>query len=188
MSNTTHHSKARYYAITVSSYDGSKLLASNNERAFVVSQLQDLLNARSFLEEPFVQRRLAHHIDLLAFSLLPYSMQFVAFAISPQSADMFSSIIIERLRQYQSDQSVTPLPAPIVQIKTLVGPHEALQATLSLHRAHKDWEYDRYSSIGFYLHDRRGTWMRVWRLTHLYDNRPEHYLDLIQQSATLVHA
>jgi hypothetical protein len=179
---------AQYYFVTISSSDGIKLLANNNERAFILSQLQDLLNTRSLLEESFTNYRLAHHIDLLAFSLLPLTMQFVLFAIAPQSVQAFTNILIERLQQYKTDQ--VPIRVvkseSIVQIKLLLGPHEALQHTLALHRAHKDWEHDRYSSIGFYLHDRRGSWIRLWRLTHLYDNQPENYLQLIQPSEPLM--
>lgn len=181
MSTLPHTHQASYYFVTVSSATHAKLLATNNERAFVITQLQDLLTVRSCLEEPFNRLALAYQIDLLAYSLLPYSMQFVVFAISPSSVSSLISLIIERLAAYQSDQrsSQELLIEPIVQTVRLYGPHEALQRTVGLHLSHPNWEYDRYSSIGFYLHDRRGAWMRLWRLAHLYDNEPKHYLQLI---------
>lgn len=173
--------QAGYHLVTISSANNSKLLHSNNERAFIISQLQDLLTTRSCLEEPFNRLALAYQIDLLAFSLLPYSMQFVVFAIAPSSVSALVSLIIERLAVYQSDLGMnrTHMIEPLVQNETLHGPHEALQTTVRLHLSHPNWEYDRYSSIGFYLHDRRGSWMRLWRLTHLYDNESKHYLQLI---------
>lgn len=181
MSTLPHTHQASYYFVTVSSATNAKLLATNNERAFVVAQLQDLLTVRSCLEEPFNRLALAYQIDLLAYSLMPYSMQFVLFAIAPSSVTALVSLITERLTAYQSDQAInrSSLIQPIIQTETLYGPHEALQTTVSLHLSHPNWEYDRYSSIGFYLHDRRGAWMRLWRLAHLYDNEPKHYLQLI---------
>lgn len=173
--------QAGYYLVTISSSNNIKLLQSNNERAFIISQLQDLLTARSCLEEPFNRLALAYQVDLLAFSLLPYSMQFVVFAIAPSSVSVLVSLLTERLAIYQSDLGMNRahMIEPVVQIETIYGPHDALQTTVRLHLSHPNWEYDRYSSIGFYLHDRRGGWMKLWRLTHLYDNESQQYLQLI---------
>lgn len=173
--------QAGYYSVTITSANNTKLLQTNDERAFVISQLQDLLTTRSCLEEPFNRLALAYQIDLLAFSLLPYSMQFVLFAIAPSSVSALVSLLTERLTVYKCDLGIhrSHLIEPLVQIETVYGPHDALQTTVRLHLSHPNWEYDRYSSIGFYLHDRRGSWMRLWRLTHLYDNEPQQYLQLI---------
>jgi hypothetical protein len=179
MSKMTRFGKSHYYLVTIRSGSTRALLGSNNERAFMIAQLQELLNARSILEDPQNYRALAHHIDLLAFSLLPYTIQFVLFAISPESVSRLCNSLLDRLFTYQDTQLLRASSVPFTHIHPLRGPHDALHATIRLHLSHPDWEYDRYSSIGFYLHDRRGSWMRLWRLTHLYDNQPEHYLQLM---------
>ena len=69
-----------------------------------------------------------------------------------------------------------------MNIRKLAGEHEALGLSADIHLIHKDWEYDRYSSIGFYLHDRRGDWMKLWRLTKLYDNNAAAYRNFIQHA------
>lgn len=180
-----HH--AAYYHLIVSVAGNSKLLATNNERAFVVTQLQDLLSMRSLLEDTGAHKRLAAHIDLLSFSLLPNSMQFVLFSISEGSVRVFQSVLLKRLEQYQNEwprpsvNKLAKLPhQAIINIKKLTGPHDALQASTQLHRHHQDWEFDRYSSIGFYLHDRRGDWMRIWRLSQLYGTDPAIYRQIIR--------
>ena len=69
----------------------------------------------------------------------------------------------------------------VLRTKKLRGAHQALEQSVAIHSLHTDWEYDRYSSIGFYLHDRRGDWMRLWRLSQLYDNEPTHYRALVAE-------
>lgn len=173
---------AGYYLVSLSSSYGSRLLLSNNERAFIISQLQDILRARSFLEEPNPHHRLASKVDLLAYSILPSNTQLLLFSISKHVAEMLGVFLSNRLIEYRSEWQITPSKhsTPLITIKKLIGPHDALQVSIKLHSQHSDWEFDRYSSIGFYIHDRRGDWMRLWRLTQLYDNSSEKYLHLLQ--------
>src|SRR5690606_10730899 len=77
-----------------------------------------------------------------------------------------------------------PLSEFSIVIRHLAGPHAALQQSVVLHLQHTDWEYDRYSSIGFYLHDRRGDWMHLWRLSQLYANDSTHYQMLLADGLT----
>lgn len=176
-----------YYSVTISSIDERKLLSSNNDRAFIVSQLQDLLSGRSILESPAPHRHLASHIDLLAFSIQGRDIRLIAFAISPASLYELSRSITDRLRQYQDEYSAvfTKSQNPVSMLYRLTGPHHALTATINVHLRHNDWEYDRYSSIGFYLHDRRGDWMRPWRLTKLFQNEADKYRLLVESSIAL---
>lgn len=176
-----HIVEAAYYSVTVSTSNNTRLFQSNNERAYLISQLQDLLSMRSLLETPLPHSKFANHIDLLAYSLLPYSAQFILFSISKESALEWARIVTERLfhfdsghRSFQPERYLSAL-----SITRLVGPHDALANTVQLHLNHSDWEFDRYSSIGFYLHDRRGDWMRLWRLSCLYDNQVSNYRQLL---------
>jgi hypothetical protein len=187
MENEQKSPSAGYYLITLSAVFNKKILSSNNERAFVISQLQDILGRRSLLEEPDVGKRLASHIDLLAFSVLDTTVKLVVFSISQSSAKALIDILAERLLAYQSEWHSTSMPTGkanhtachSISVQSLSGPYEALNISAELHLNHKDWEYDRYSSIGFYLHDRRGDWVHLWRVSQLYDNDPALYQQLI---------
>jgi hypothetical protein len=171
-----------YYHITVTSSGNHRLLRSNNERAFIITQLQDLLSPRLILGSVPAYRQLASCIDLLAYSIAHQSIHLLVFSIDATIASDFIHRIIARLSQYQYEYqpnhySTNTEIRPTIEL--LSGPHEALRRSVELHLLHQDWEYDRYSSIGFYLHDRRGDWMRTWRLTKLYDNENSLYRELL---------
>jgi len=171
-----------YCHITITPRDSTKLLRTNSERAFVISQLQDLLSPRLILGDIPAYRQLASCIDLLAFSISRSAIHLLIFAIDTTVASDFAHRIVARLSQFQYEYRPPhhrPNTEALVTIKRLAGPHQALEHSVQIHLLHKDWEYDRYSSIGFYLHDRRGDWMRVWRLTALYENESLHYYELI---------
>jgi len=173
-----------YYYIQIYS-TSSRFFKTNNERAFVAVQLQQILAARSVLEDPLYSKSLAHHIDLLAYSLSEQGVQLLAYCIDVSSLQHLTSILLERLAQYRSEYSLYShqnRPEISTSMRRLSGRHEALALSADIHRLHKDWEYDRYSSIGFYLHDRRGDWMKLWRLTQLYDNDPEVYRDYVERN------
>lgn len=172
-------SKAGYYRISLyPTPQNARLFRSNMSRAFIVAQLQELLAVRTILEEPLAKRFFASHIDLLAFSLLTQRVELVIFSISYPSALQFSEVLVRRIQEYTSEQ----LPSTKIhtEIHRLSGPHGALARSITLHLEHTDWENDRYSSIGFYLHDRRGDWMRLWRLADLFENNPENYRALLE--------
>lgn len=66
----------------------------------------------------------------------------------------------------------------------LIGRHEALNVSKEIHLLHDDWRHDRYSSIGFYLDDRRGDWMRPYRLMTLFNAKPKQYLRFLRSQET----
>ena len=172
-----------YYHVQVCSAESNRFFKTNNERAFVGVQIQQLLAARSVLEDPLYAKSLAHHIDLLAFSISEEGIQLLAYCIDISSLRHLVTILLERLAQYRSEyQLYAHQPNASVTIRKLIGEHEALSLSASIHLLHKDWEYDRYSSIGFYLHDRRGDWMKLWRLTKLYNNDTSAYRHFIKHA------
>lgn len=178
-SNTTPYG---YRHIVIEPRDAGKLLRSNSERAFTVAQLQDLLSPRLILGDVPAYRQLASCVDLLAFSISSHAIHLIVFTIDTAIATDFAHRIAARLAQFQDEYhppySRCSTEAHIA-ITSLAGPHQALAHSVDIHLLHQDWEYDRYSSISFYLHDRRGDWMRIWRLTSLYDNEPAHYYELM---------
>lgn len=175
--------KYGYCHLTIESSSARKILHSNGERAFIVTQLQDLLSPRLILGDIPAHRQLASCIDLLAFSITPQAVHLVTFSIDFTIAKDFAHRLALRLAQYQSDCTPSSPKRSLdtqVSLEFLSGPHHALSRSISIHFLHEDWEYDRYSSIGFYLHDRRGDWMRTWRLANLYENQPELYYELMK--------
>ena len=183
MKDKTTEKTNGYYHIQVNSVGSRRFFKTNNERAFIGVQIQQLLAARSVLEDPLYAKSLAHHIDLLAFSISEDGIQLLAYCIDISSLQHLMNVLLQRLAQYRSEyQLFANQPDVSVNIRKLAGEHEALGLSADIHLVHKDWEYDRYSSIGFYLHDRRGDWMKLWRLTKLYDNNAAAYRDFIQHA------
>lgn len=174
-----------YYHVSICLSGSRRFFKTNNERAFVSLQLQQLLAARSALEDPLYAKSLAHHIDLLAYSISENGIQLLAYCIDTSSMRLLVSIVLERLSQYRSEyflHTKQTSPPVSVALSRLAGEHEALALSAKIHLLHKDWEFDRYSSIGFYLHDRRGDWMKLWRLTKLYDNDSSAYRRFIKKT------
>lgn len=171
-----------YYQVSLSARSDATLLRSNTDRAFILAQLQDLLSPRLFIGEVPAHKQLASCIDLLAFSITPKTICLVLYAIDHSVIRYLCERIASRFVQYHSEPYINDVryaaPDIVPSINKLRGPHHALARSVSLHLQHEDWEYDRYSSIGFYLHDRRGDWMRTWRLANLYENIPAHYYQL----------
>lgn len=171
-----------YYHITICANGPTLLMRSNSERAFIIAQLQYFLSPRLVLGDIPAYRQLASCIDLLAFSIRSEAIHLLIFSIDADISRYFTDCITAQFQHYRDEQypsanSATPLQMR-VRIKKLAGPHQALSHSLAIHLLHEDWEYDRYSSIGFYLHDRRGDWMRTWRLAQLYENNAELYRNL----------
>lgn len=179
-----HQNGYGYYHITIRSNERSLLMQSNSERAFIIAQLHYFLSPRLIIGDIPAYRQLASCIDLLAFSIKSDAIHLLIFSIDSQLSSYFAHCITTQFQQYRREQ--TPTRANIfpvftsTTVKKLAGPHQALAHSLAIHLLHEDWEYDRYSSIGFYLHDRRGDWMRTWRLARLYENDSELYRELIQ--------
>ena len=180
--NNTHG----YFHITISSRHERRLMHSNNERAFIISQLQDLLSPRMLIGDLPPYWQLASCIDLLAFSITAEKISLIVFGIDNKIISNFASRLGMRLSQYQCEFEQTKFQHGFglcTSVKRLSGAHSALVLSVQTHLQHQDWEYDRYSSVGFYLHDRRGDWMRTWRLSRLYKNNSEIYRSMI--NATL---
>lgn len=181
MSTTISFAGYGYFSVQISQQHGRLLLRSNNERAFIMAQLQDLLGVRTLLEDPESRKRLSARIDLLGYSINGSCVRLLMFALSRADTQMLCQCVTQRLRQYQSDYADRHTATEYcISIKRLRGKHQALSHSIDIHCEHRDWEYNRYSSIGFYLHDRRGDWMRIWRLSLLFENDPEIYRLLVE--------
>jgi hypothetical protein len=178
-----------YYYVTVRQVGPGRLLQTNNERAFIITQLQDLFSPRPLPADIPSYKQLASCVDLLAFSVRGASINLLVFTIDKSIITDCIEHLLRRLIQYQQEYGSSRTPRtratlPSVRLQKLAGPHQALAKSIDIHLLHEDWEFDRYSSIGFYLHDRRGDWMRTWRLTELYENNIDHYALLIRHATS----
>lgn len=176
MSAAQSNKPARYYHIHIHDALRERFFRSNSERALVITSLQRYLGTRSLVQFPYREPALAKYIDLLAFSLHENGIELVAFALSRNALQTLCSYIIAELREFRLEYAQQAPMSSIMYSRTaLRGSHHALEITRYVHLLHLDWENDRYSSIGFYLHDRRGDWMRLWRMARLYDNNSDQY-------------
>lgn len=177
-----------YYTLTIkadSRQYTDQIIFSNSERAFIIAILQDCLGsaARDSPSNLGIAQHLhtAHYTDLLGFSITRSHISLVAFSLSRETLRSLGAHIINKLCEFQENEhtSAPKTVTPRLTINRLPGPHMALHSTLLIHAQHTDWEYDRYSSIGFYLHERRGDWMRLWRMVQLYEGDPSEYRRLL---------
>ncbi len=189
---TLSNSHGYYHIKIISGVSSTRLIQSNSERAFIITQLQDLLSPRLVINEIPAHKQLASCIDLLSFSIRTGEIHLLVFSIDKKLCRYLAKCLTDRLALYRNEWSSTDAKNPRVLyakivVRELDGPHQALAHSVEFHLLHEDWEYDRYSSIGFYLHDRRGDWMRTWRLTRLYENNPNSYRQLVGMRAPLLH-
>jgi hypothetical protein len=171
-----------YFSVTLRSRTLAPMFHTNTERAFVLTQLQDALSPRMIIQGIPEYRQLAACIDLLCFLVSSSAVHLIVFGIDQTLVSDFSNRLMQQIIAFQAEY--TPFPtqqsrAIEIKLRRLAGPHQALSETIRIHQLSPDWEYDRYSSIGFYLHDRRGDWMRIWRLTKLYQNNPDTYRSML---------
>lgn len=171
-----------YYHLHIATPGGKNLLQSNNERAYIMSQLQDILNPHFVFTDVPLRLQLAPTIDLLAFHIGVKSIELLVFAIDKTASHYLALTLLRRLEEYRNDyciQGPTREADAMIAVYLLEGVHNALIQSLAIHRMSIHWESDRYSSVGFYLYDRRGDWMRTWRLAQLYDNISAEYLRML---------
>ena len=176
-----------YFHIWISSVKGQSFFEDTQDKAFFISVLQEYLSPRTMLQEfSSTPKGFAHTIDLLAFSLTAKGVHLLLFTSQKNSIEIFGQAILLSYAAYIQDKHLVPnLPFDSLFIfDNLAGRHEALNVSRDIHLLHEDWRGDRYSSIGFYLDDRRGDWMRPYRLTSLFHNAPRRYVQFLKSQST----
>ena len=176
-----------YFHVWISSAKGTVFFTNSNDKAFFISLMQDELSPRKRLDDLKITTS-AHtaDIDLLAYSLTPDGVHLLVHTSRKSAIEELGQILLLSYEGYLRQQAkVNVLPFDTLFIfDKLVGRHEALQVSKEIHLLHDDWRYDRYSSIGFYLDDRRGDWMRPYRLTTLFENKSRNYLAFMKSRET----
>ena len=176
-----------YFHVWISAVEGSLFFRHNNDKAYFMTLMQDNLSPRKKLDPAQSHPRgYSYDIDLLAYSLTATGVHLLVHALRKSAIEDFGQALLFSYQAYLQKQSkISDLPFDTIFIfDTLAGRHEALNVSREIHLLHEDWRYDRYSSIGFYLDDRRGDWMRPFRLTSLFESKPKLYLRFIKSQQT----
>lgn len=160
-----------YYHLWIAAAKDQVFFASSIDKAFFVSLIQDILSPR----------RRRQSLALVAYSLTDFGLNLLVFSESPRLVEGFGQRLLLKYVDYLNQQrDWEQLPFDTIFVHDRLGDeHEALNISREIHLLHDDWRHDRYSSIGFYLDDRRGEWMQPWRLTRLFHNDSNWYKDFL---------
>lgn len=176
-----------YFHVWISCVEGSSFFQTSEDKAFFMTVLQDNLSPRAKLGElKLYTSGYSGEIDLLAYSLTMTGVHLLVHATRKTAIDDLGQLLLlsyHRYIQQQADIMDIPFDS-IFMFDKLAGRHEALLVSREIHLLHDDWRYDRYSSIGFYLDDRRGDWMRPYRLTSLFGSKPKQYIRFLKSQQT----
>lgn len=159
-------SEGRYYHLWIAASEGQSFFPGSFDKAYFISLLQDLLSPRihfSTAQSP---------VDLVVFALTSHGVNLLVFAIDQTAVTDFGQNLLLAYADYLNEQGVrVVLPFDtIFAHERLRDEHEALNISRQLHLLPEEWRSDRYTSIGFYLDDRRGDWLQAWRISNLYHN------------------
>jgi hypothetical protein len=157
------HHDSGYFHVWISSTKNASFFHTDNDKAFFITLIQDNLSPRMKLGGIKIHPRgYSSEIDLLAYSLTETGVHLLVHTIRKTAIEEFGQALLLSYEAYLTEQSwITKLPFDsIFMFDKLLGRHEALNVSREIHLLHEDWRSDRYSSIGFYLDDRRGDWMR----------------------------
>jgi len=176
-----------YFHVWISASENTPFFRSTLDKAFFMTLIQDNLSPRAqLLELPRGNKVLAGTLDLLAYSLTDKGVHLLVHATRKNAIEELGQVLLLGYATHaQGNPMFTALPFDtIFMFDHLAGRHEALMVSRQIHMRHDNWRYDRYSSIGFYLDDRRGDWMRPHRLTSLFKNKSRQYLRFMKSQAT----
>lgn len=170
-----------FYTLSISSGEIQYIIQSNTERAFIIALLQDAMRGSSTYRSI---KQAPSSVELLAFSITRKRILLLLFSYTLPAIQTLGSHLINSLTEYQEDLEVhRPRNIqPVAHLSVLKDAHAAFMSSLNIHASHSDWEYDRYSSVGFYIHQRGGSWVHTWRMGAFYNNTPETYRQLLQES------
>lgn len=167
-----------YFHIWISGIEGALFFPASRDKAFFITLIQDALSPRAKLNEAKIHTCYCTEIDLLAYSLTKTGVHLLVYTTRKSAIEELGQVLLFSYQAYLQKLSLLDqLPFDTIFIfDKLAGRHDALNTSKDIHLLHDDWRNDRYSSIGFYLDDRRGDWMRPYRLTSLFSANSKQYL------------
>jgi hypothetical protein len=173
-------SKDGYYHLWIAAAKDQVFFETNLDKAYMISLFQDHLSPRT--------REFSSDIDLIAYSLTNFGMNLLLCASSSRAVEDFGQSLLTTYAEFLNQQfswEILPFNT-IFAYDVLADEHEALATSREIHLLHDDWRNDRYSSIGFFLDDRRGDWIQPWCLADLYDNDAVWYQNFLMDDALAV--
>ena len=175
-----------YFHVWISATKGHRLFSNTRDQAFFLSLVQDNFSPRKQISATLGLLRSSMTPDLLAYSLTPTGVHLLIFTTSKSTIEVTGQrLLLDYVEYLQKLTTMRELPfETLFTFDALTGRHEALAVSRDIHLLHPNWQEDRYSSIGFFIHDRRGDWMRPARLVSLFHNKPEWYLKFLKSRAT----
>ena len=143
-------------------------------KALFLSLLQEYLSPRLKLAtNNSVMCQYSATIDLIAFMLKDNSFELVCHCTNKY-------VLLHFFDTLKRDYCFYTQGRCDVSTKKLKDIETVLNKTLQLHSKCSPDRYNQYSSIGFYLHDRRGDWIRPWHITGLFEDLQSEYRALLR--------
>lgn len=104
--------------------------------------------------------RYSDSLDLLAFSIDDNRFELVIHTVSNRILRHFLGTLKRDFCFYTNNDCC-------ISVHQLTSQQAALEKTISVHKMIPQSRYTPYSSLGFYVNDRRGDWVRLWRMANL---------------------
>jgi len=183
--------KSQYYHVWIAAAKDQIFFQTSFDKAFFISLFQDYLSPRASLGEWSRRHQgYAAELDLIVYSLTDFGVNLLVCTSNVEAVEDFGQSLLSHYATYLSQQqSWEVLPFNTVFVYDhLADEHEALGISREIHLLHDDWQSDRYSSIGFFIDDRRGDWLQPWRLTNLFHNDRNWYFNFMQDDADRIPA
>ncbi len=161
--------KEKYYHLWIAAAKDKVFFENNLDKAYLISLFQRYLSPRASLNSTPTYSK---DLQLIAYSLTEYGMNLLLVGANSHIVEDFGQSLLLDYANYIQEQRVWEiLPFDtIFAYDNLADEHEALATSREVHLLHDNWRSDRYSSIGFYLDDRRGDWLHAEHLANLYNN------------------
>jgi hypothetical protein len=180
--------KETYYHLWIAAAKDQVFFQTNLDKAYIVTLFQDYLSPMTNTGN---KQNYSKDLQLITYSLTQYGMNLLLLGTGARIEDFGQSLLTDYANYVQQQRVWEVLPFDtIFAYDDLADEHEALAISREIHLLHEDWRSDRYSSIGFYLDDRRGDWLSAHRLADLYDNDSVWYQNYLMDNTerTETHA
>lgn len=170
--------EAGYFHLWLAATKRNTFFEGDFEKGFFLSQLRRLLSSGGWgSDRPFP-------VELLAFSLTADGAHLLVYTSRKSLLELLCHTLFQRYGEYLAHRGSDTQLCPLLIVDNLTGVHEALNVSREIHLLHDDWLHTRYSSIGYYLSERRAPWMQLQRLSELFQDSPNNYRKFLESRPT----
>lgn len=177
-----------FYHLWINSIKRKPFFIDNLDKAFFISMLQDHLSPHKKMRGQIGHgQSYADSIDLTAYSLTTTGVHLLVKPSKENCLDKFAhDMLVGYLNYFLNKHKGKDSPFKSIFIyDKIISADEALKTSIDIHLMHDDWRGDKYSSLGFFLDDRRGDWLKAYHIASLYDFNPANYLAMIIENLSL---